>query len=98
MTGVTPSENFFDRDRTCRFPEVFDVFDRLIDFPLPKMCLRDNSRDGPTMAGDDDRPTALDLVEQSRKVGFSLGRLNSARQPVLSDWSIRLVNLIHDLP
>jgi hypothetical protein len=52
-----------------RGARVFDVFDRLIDFPLPKMCLRDNSRDGPTMLGNDDRLTVLDLVEQSRKVG-----------------------------
>jgi hypothetical protein len=78
MACVTPSEDFFEGNGTCVFAKFLDVFDRLIDFLLPKMCLRDNSRDGPTIPGDDDRFTTLDLVEQLRKVGFGLGRPNFA--------------------
>jgi hypothetical protein len=66
MTCVTPSENLFECNGACVFAKLLYIFNRLIDFLLPKMCLRDNSRDGPTMAGDDDRLTALDLVEQLR--------------------------------
>src|SRR6266851_10463053 len=81
MTRVTPSEDFFEGNGACVFPKFLDVFDRLIDFLLPKMCLGDNSCDGPTMPGDDDRLTVLDLVEQSRKVGSGLGRPNFACHP-----------------
>jgi hypothetical protein len=63
MTCVTPGKDFFDGDRACCFAKLFDVVDRPIDFLLPKMCLGDNSRDSPTMAGDDDGLTVLDLVE-----------------------------------
>ena len=78
MTCVTPGKNFFDGDRACCFAKLLDIFDRLIDFLLPQMCLRDNSRDGPTIPGDDDGLTLFDFIEQLMKAGFSLGCLDFA--------------------
>ena len=81
MTCVTPSENFLDGHRACRFAKLLDVFDRLINFLLPQLRLGDNSRDSAAMPGDDDGLTALDFIEQLRKVGFGLGGLNFACHP-----------------
>ena len=78
VTCVTPGENFLDGDSACYFTKLLDIFDRLIDFLLPQMRLRDNSRDGPTIPGDDDGLTLFDFIEQLMRAGFSLGCLDFA--------------------
>jgi hypothetical protein len=79
MARVTPSKNFFEGDRACMLAKLLDVFNSLIDFLLPTTRLRDDSRDGLPVPGDDDGLTALDFVEEPGKMGFGLGCLNFAR-------------------
>jgi hypothetical protein len=72
------------------FPERLDVVESLVALVLSAIGLGDDPRDGAAVAGDDDGLTALNLVENLRKAGFSLRGLNFPHTS-FSDWSDRLV-------
>jgi hypothetical protein len=93
MACMTPSKNFFEGNRACAFAKFLDVLDSLIDFPLPAVRLRNNSRYGPAVPGDDDRLAAFDLVEQLREAGLRFGGLYFSCH-LSFDQSIWLVKLL----
>ena len=68
----------FEAELPSPLAKLTDARQSPVDFFLAAIDLGDDSGNGPTVPGDDERLSALDVIEQLRQAGFGiagLGRL-----------------------